>query len=92
MKKVSIMVPCYNEQENVVAISEAILYFISNTLMVFIMKIYGEKMALWISAGYGILFFAVATPMTSGFGILGMAGAIMIVNVVKMFVIMYLSY
>ena len=69
-----------------------VLYFISNTLMVFIMKIYGEKMALWISAGYGILFFAVATPMTSGFGILGMAGAIMIVNVVKMFVIMYLSY
>lgn len=68
-----------------------VLYFISNTLMVFIMKMYGEKMALWISIGYGVLFFAAAVPMTIGFGLMGMAGAILIVNAIKMGVILYLA-
>lgn len=69
-----------------------VLYFISNTLMVFIMKMYGEKLALWVSIGYGILFFAVAIPMTIGFGLLGMAVAVLIVNAVKMCAILFLSY
>lgn len=69
-----------------------VLYFISNTLMVFIMKIYGEKIALWISIGYGAAFFAVAIPMTMSLGLFGMASAILIVNAIKMGVILYLAY
>ena len=69
-----------------------VLYFISNTLMVFILKIYNEKMALWISLGYGVLFFAVAIPMTICFDLVGMAGTLLIVNTIKMGVILYLSY
>ena len=69
-----------------------VLYFISNTLMVFIMKMYSEKMALWISIGYGVLFFMTAVPMTIGFGLMGMAEAVLIVNAIKMGVILYLAY
>ena len=69
-----------------------VLYFISNTLMVFIMQMYGEQMALWISIGYGVIFFAVAIPMVFSFRLMGMAYAILIVNAIKMGAIVLLSH
>ena len=69
-----------------------VMYFVSNTLMVFVMKMHGEKMALWISIGYGVLFFAISIPMVLQFGLMGMAYAILIVNAIKLCAIVILSY
>lgn len=68
-----------------------IFYFISNTLTVILLRFTDEKYQLYINIIYLLVFVAVAIPMTAAWQLWGMAWALVIVNVVKIFVIMIIG-
>lgn len=69
-----------------------ILYFISNTLTVVLLRFSEEKYQLYINVVYMIVFACVAIPMTYIWGIWGMALALIVVNVVKILTIMIVGW
>ena len=68
-----------------------IFYFISNTLTVILLRFTEEKYQLYINIVYLIVFLVVAIPMTYIWQLWGMAWALVIVNVAKIFVIMIIG-
>ncbi len=64
-----------------------VFYFIAGTLMVVIMRFAGEKYQVYISVSYMILFLVLAIPMTMKWEIRGMAWALLIGNLLQIFLI-----
>lgn len=64
-----------------------IFYFISNTLTVILMRFMAEKYQLYINIAYLIVFLVIAVPMTYMWQLMGMAIALLIVNVAKIIII-----
>lgn len=68
-----------------------ILYFISNTLTVVLLRFAKEKYQLYINVIYLVAFLVVALPMTYVYGIVGLSWALVIVNVLKILAIMMIG-
>ncbi len=64
-----------------------IFYFISNTLTVILLRFTDEKYQLYINAIYLAVFLALAIPMTYRWQLMGMAVALLIINLAKILVI-----
>lgn len=60
-----------------------IVFFISNTLMVILLRFSGEKYQLYINIVYAVLFVAIVIPMTYFWGLFGAAAGLLSVNVIK---------
>lgn len=64
-----------------------IFYFISNTLTVILLRFTDEKYQLYINVIYLVVFLALAIPMTYQWQLMGMAVALLIINLAKILVI-----
>lgn len=64
-----------------------IVYFISNTLMVVLLRFTSEKYQLYINIFYAVIFVAIAIPMTYFGGLQGIAAALLIINMLKFVVV-----
>ena len=60
-----------------------IFYFISESLMVIVLRFTGEKLQIILNAGYAVIFFAAAIPAVLFGGLHGLAAAIFAVNIVR---------
>ena len=60
-----------------------IFYFISESLMVIVLRFTGEKLQIILNAGYAVIFFAAAIPAVLFGGLYGLAAAIFAVNIVR---------
>ncbi len=65
-----------------------VFYFIANTLTVILLRFTDEKYQLIINILFLIVFVVIAIPMTLGFGLWGMAIALVAVNLIKILIIM----
>ena len=65
------------------------LYFISGSLMVIILKMTGEKLQLVISIIYAVLFLIVVVPMTYFIGLWGIAWGLLIINSARFLIVMF---
>jgi O-antigen/teichoic acid export membrane protein len=65
-----------------------VFYFVSGTLTVILLRFTDEKYQLYINIIYLIIFLAISFPMVILYELWGMAAALLIVNVLKVFVIM----
>lgn len=65
-----------------------VFYFIANTLTVILLRFTDEKYQLIINVLFLIVFVVIAIPMTIGFGLWGMAIALVAVNLIKILIIM----
>ncbi|MCR4902283.1 MAG: hypothetical protein K6A23_05450, partial [Butyrivibrio sp.] len=68
-----------------------VLYFISGSLMVIILKMTGEKLQLVISIIYAVLFLVIVVPMTYFSGLWGIAWGLLIINVARFLIVMFLG-
>ena len=66
-----------------------VLYFISGSLMVIILKMTGEKLQLVISIIYAVLFLIVVVPMTYFIGLWGIAWGLLIINSARFLIVMF---
>lgn len=66
-----------------------VLYFISGSLMVIILKMTGEKLQLVISIIYAVLFLIVVVPMTYSIGLWGIAWGLLIINSARFLIVMF---
>lgn len=83
---VSIMYPDVFEQAKplfLVANAGQIFYFISETFMVVVLRFTKERLQLYINIVYAIIFFAVAIPSVISAGLMGMAYAILGMNIFR---------
>ncbi len=64
-----------------------ILYFISNTLTVILLKFSKEKYQLYINVVYMFAFLVIGIPATIMFGLWGLAWSLIAVNLIKILVI-----
>lgn len=64
-----------------------IFYFISNVLTTILLRFTEEKYQLYINVIYMVVFMLLAIPMTYLWGLMGMAVALFIINLAKIFVI-----
>ena len=60
-----------------------VFYFISESLMVIVLRFTGEKLQIILNAGYAVIFFAAAIPAVLFGGLYGLAAAIFAVNIVR---------
>lgn len=68
-----------------------VFYFMSNTLTVILLRFTDEKYQLYINIIYLIAFLVIAVPMTVVWKLWGMAAALVLVNIFKIFVIMFVG-
>jgi O-antigen/teichoic acid export membrane protein len=80
----------YNDVKPYLLVTNAgqIYYFLSNTLTVVLLRFTDEKYQLYINIVYMAVFVVFAVPMTFLWHIWGMAWALLIVNLIKIFAIM----
>ena len=69
-----------------------VLYFISGSLMVVILKTTGEKLQLVISVIYAIMFLLVVVPMTYYNGLWGIAWGLLVVNAARFVLVAVLGF
>lgn len=60
-----------------------IFYFISESLMVIVLRFTGEKLQIVINIAYAVVFFALSIPGIMGGGLMGLAIAILAANVIR---------
>lgn len=60
-----------------------IFYFISESLMVIVLRFTGEKLQIALNITYAVAFFAMAVPGIIFWGLPGLAAAILIINIIR---------
>lgn len=83
---VAIMYPDIYEQAKplfLLANAGQIFYFISETFMVVVLRFTKERLQLYVNVIYAAAFFAVAVPCVMTSGLMGMAYAVLVVNIFR---------
>ncbi len=69
-----------------------VLFFLSNTMMVVVLRFASERYQLFMGAVYTILFFVIVLPCIWFFGIWGAAWGLFAINLIKFLLISGLGY
>lgn len=64
-----------------------VFFFVSNTMMVIVLRFAPERYQLYLGISYTILFFALVVPAVILWGLWGMAGGLLAINVLKFCII-----
>ena len=60
-----------------------VFFFISESLMVVVLRFTGEKLQVYLNAAYAVVFFAATIPAVIFGGLWGIALAILVINIVR---------
>lgn len=71
------------KQYFLIANAGQIFYFVSNTLMIVVLRFAKEKYQLYINIAYAVIFAAVVIPGVKFFGLWGMTISLLAVNLIK---------
>lgn len=79
------------KQYFLIANAGQIIYFLSNTLMVVLLRFADEKYQAYVNIFYACVFAALVIPLTKFFGLTGIAWAIVAVNAIKFIAIIFVG-
>lgn len=75
-----------------VANASQVFFFISNTMMVVVLRFAHEKYQMYLGIVYAILFFLIVVPGIAIWGLWGIAYGLLIINILKFFIITAMGF
>ena len=75
-----------------VANASQVCFFLSNTMMVIVLRFTHEKYQLYLGIIYAALFFVIVLPAIMWFGLWGIAYGLLIINSLKFFIITAMGF